>query len=436
MRNLTRSALMRGVVSGAVTALTVACTGVGSSSPTPATPQTLRSGVTLTWMSALDNQANQDARNSQIARFREQQPGIQVERQRVEGYDAKLVAAFAANTPPDLYTTVRANVTSQATRGYPQALDDLIKRDRFGLTEFYPTSYEQYRVNGKLYALSYDFPNRCLFANMTAFDEAGIKRPPSTWKDEAWTWDVFRTAMEGLQRRRGPQGAWAFDANRGLRSWMPWVWNNGADLLSKDGREVILNEAAGVEALTFLQDMIVRYNVSPPQAGRQAPLGQFTRGQLMVYENAQTAIGQMRLDVGHSFTWDMVPIPKGKGQRAASGGGSGYSIAATSQNREEAWAFFKHLMTRESHTTWMTVVGAMVPFKALVESPTFLVAPPAHMSIFGEGAAILRLDPTAPRWTEIEPVLNDELDKLWTGAVPPKQVADTIKRLIDPMLKG
>jgi len=84
----------------------------------------------------------------------------------------------------------------------------------------------------------------------------------------------------------------------------------------------------------------------------------------------------------------------------------------------------------------MTVVGAMVPFKALVESPTFLVAPPAHMSIFGEGAAILRLDPTAPRWTEIEPVLNDELDKLWTGAVPPKQVADTIKRLIDPMLKG
>ena len=186
------------------------------------------------------------------------------------------------------------------------------------LADFYPASYEQYRVGGKLCALAYDFPNRCLFANLSAFDEAGVKRPPSTWKDETWTWDAFRAAMEGLQRRRGPQGAWAFDANRGLRSWMPWVWNNGADLLSRDGKAVVLNEPAGVEALAFLQDLIVRYQVSPPQAGRQAPLGQFTRGQVLVYENAQTAIGQMRLDIGQSFTWDAVPVPKGKGPRAAS----------------------------------------------------------------------------------------------------------------------
>ena len=114
-RRLTGSALVRGVVP----ALTTAYAGVGSGSQAPAKPQTLRSGVTLTWISALDNQANQDARNSQIARFRKQQPGIQVERQRVEGHDAKLVATPAANTPPDLHTTVRANVTSQATRGFP-----------------------------------------------------------------------------------------------------------------------------------------------------------------------------------------------------------------------------------------------------------------------------------------------------------------------------
>jgi ABC-type glycerol-3-phosphate transport system substrate-binding protein len=425
-----------GGVAPAAGALGAACAGLESSASAPVRPQALRSGVTLAWMSGLDNQPNQDARDQQISRFREQHPGIRVERQRVEGYAAKLVAAFAAGTPPDLFTTGRATVTSEATRGYPSALDDLIKRDRFSLAEFYPTSYEQYRVGGKLYALAYDFPNRCLFANLSAFDEAGVKRPPSTWKDDAWTWDAFRTAMESLQRRRGPQGAWAFDANRGLRSWMPWVWNNGADLLSKDSKEVVLNEPAGVEALAFLQDLIVRYQVSPPQADRQAPLGQFARGQLLVYENAQTAIGQMRLDIGQSFTWDAVPMPRGRGPRAASGGGSGYSLAAPSPNRDEAWAFFKHVMTRESHTTWMTVVGAMVPYKALAESPAFLVPPPAHMSLFAEGAALLRLDPSTVRWTEIEPILNGELNKLWSGEQPPKQVADGIKRLVDPMLRN
>ena len=99
------------------------------------------------------------------------------------------------------------------------------------------------------------------------------------------------------------------------------------------------------------------------------------------------------------------------------------------------WAFFKHLMTRESHTTWMTVVGAMVPYKALAESPDFLAPPPAHMSLFAEGAGLLRLDPSAPRWTEIDPILNGELEKLWSGEQPPKQVADAIKRLVDPLLK-
>jgi hypothetical protein len=57
------------------------------------------------------------------------------------------------------------------------------------------------------------------------------------------------------------------------------------------------------------------------------------------------------------------------------------------------------------------------------------------MSIFAEGAALLRLDPSAARWTEIEPVLNAELDRLWSGEQPAKQVADSIKRLVDPLLK-
>jgi multiple sugar transport system substrate-binding protein len=432
---VTRRAAMGGATAGALGPLLAACGAGERTGAEPAQGRALRSGITLTWMSGLDGQPNQDARNEQIARFRERQPGIQVERQRVEDYGAKLIAAFAAGTPPDLYTTGRANVTSQATRGYSLALDDLVKRDKFSLTDFYPTSYEQYRINGKLYALSYDFPNRCLFANMSAFDEAGIRRPPSTYKDESWTWDAFRVAMEGLQRRVGPQGSWAFDANRGLRSWMPWVWNNGGDLLSKDGREVVLHEPAGVEALAFLQDMITRYQVSPPQAGRQAPLRVFTQGKLVVYENAQTAIGQMRQDIGQSFSWDTVPLPKGKGARAASGGGSGYSMSATGQNKEETWAFFKHVMSRESHNTWMTVVGAMVPFKTLVESPAFLAPPPAHMSLFVEGATLLRLDPTAARWNEVDQVLNEELNKLWAGTQAPKQVADSIKRLVDPLLK-
>ena len=67
---------------------------------------------------------------------------------------------------------------------------------------------------------------------------------------------------------------------------------------------------------------------------------------------------------------------------------------------------------------------------------TFLAPPPAHMSIFAEGATILRLERSTPRWSEIDPILNSELDKLWRGEQPPKQVADSIKLLIAPLLKA
>lgn len=420
----------------ALAAPVVALAACGTSATEAPKSTALRSGVTVTLMSGEDPQSNLEARAKQIANFRQQYPGIQIDRQRLAGYATKLIAAFAAGTPPDLFTTARNDITSQAPKGMALALDDLIKRDKLNLNDYYPASYEQYRFESKLYAMSYDFPNRCLFVNVKAFDEAGVRRPPTTYKDDSWNWDVFRTAMEGLMRRFGSDGTWAIDGGRALRAYMPWVWNAGGDMISKDGREVVLNQPPGVEALQFLQDIIYKYRVAPPQEGRPDPRKLFTQGKMLVYEEGQTIIGQLRSDIKGALTWDVVPVPKGKGTtRAASGGGSGYAMANPALNREEAWAFFKHLSSRQSQEIWMVDVGAMVPFRALVESPAFLQTPPDHMSLFVEGASLLRLDPTAVRWSEISPVLDEEMAKLWSGASPAKAVADAIKTRVDPLLK-
>jgi ABC-type glycerol-3-phosphate transport system substrate-binding protein len=175
--------------------------------------------------------------------------------------------------------------------------------------------------------------------------------------------------------------------------------------------------------------------VAPPQDGRPDARKNFTLGKMLVYEDSQTIIGQLRSDIKGTFTWDVVPVPKGKGARAASGGGSGYAMANPAINKEEAWAYFEHLMSRQSQEMWMTGVGAMVPFKALVESPAFLQPPPDHMSVFVEGASLLKLDPTAVRWSDISPMLDEELAKLWSGAATAKQVADSIKQRVDSLLR-
>jgi hypothetical protein len=82
----------------------------------------------------------------------------------------------------------------------------------------------------------------------------------------------------------------------------------------------------------------------------------------------------------------------------------------------------------------MKATGGMVGLKSLVESPAFLESPPAHMSLFVEGATALRGDPTTVRWNEVQTVINEQLNRLWTRDAQPKEVADAIKQQADPLL--
>jgi multiple sugar transport system substrate-binding protein len=408
--------------------------GGASQQSAPGAVPTLRRSVKLAWLTDAGTPAHLDARTQQLAAFL-QATGITVDYQGTPDFATKVQAAFASGTPPDLYFTRVTTLTGEVALKQAQPLEDYVKRDRFALADFYPTSYEQYRVAGKLHALPFDFPNRSFFANLNAFQEAGLKPPPTTYKDDTWTWDAFRTAMEGLQRRFGPQGAFAVDAGRDpVRSWIAWVWNNGADFLAKDGKAVVLNQPAGVEALAFLQDLTHRYRVAPPNDQRGNVRQSFVQGKFFLYEGGQPDVGALRREVGQNFTWDVVPLPKGKGPRTASGGGSAYAMGSTTQ-REETWALFKHIMAAPMQEIFMKATGAMVGLRALVESPAFLESPPAHMSLFVEGASVLRGDPTAVRWNEVQTVITEQINRLYLNQAQPKEVAETIKQQVDPLLK-
>lgn len=432
---LTKRILLHTTLAALPAALAACGVGGANESAGPAAVPTLRRSVTLSWLTDAGTPAHLEARTKQIEAFK-QATGLTIDYQGTPDFGTKVQAAFASGTPPDLYFTRATTLTGEVARKQAQPFDDFVKRDRFPLADFYPTSLEQYRNAGKLYAFPYDYPNRSFFANMTAFQEAGLKPPATTYKEDTWTWDAFRTAMDALQRRVGPQGGWAVDTGRdAIRSWVSWVWNNGGDFLAKDGTQVVLNQPAGVEALAFLQDLIHRSRVAPPQADRGNVRQLFVQGKILMYEGGQPDVGANRREIGQSFTWDVVPLPKGKGPRTASGGGSAYAMGSDKQ-REETWAFFKHIMSKPMQEIFMKATGAMVGLKSLVESPAFLESPPAHMSLFVEGATVLRGDPTAVRWNDVQIVINEQLNRLWLNQAQPKEVADTIKQQVDPLLKS
>ncbi len=199
MRALSRRALLRGAA-GLALPLGLAACGTSGGTTQPAGPgavPTLRRSVKLTWMTDAGTPAHLDARTQQITAF-QQATGVTVDYQGTPDFATKVQAAFASGTPPDLYFTRATTLTGEVAKKQAQPLDDLAKRDKFPLADFYPASYEQYRVNGKVHALPCDYPNRAFFANMTAFQDAGLKPPPTTYNDEAWTWEA---CCEATRRR-------------------------------------------------------------------------------------------------------------------------------------------------------------------------------------------------------------------------------------------
>ena len=152
-KGLSKRAVLRATGLAAVPVALAACgTGGAVEQAGPGAVPTLRRSVTLTWLTDAGTPAHLEARTQQIAAFKNA-TGLQVDYQGTPDFATKVQAAFAGGTPPDLYFTRATTLTGDVSRKQAQPFDDFVKRDRYALSDFYPTSLEQYRVGGKLYAL-------------------------------------------------------------------------------------------------------------------------------------------------------------------------------------------------------------------------------------------------------------------------------------------
>jgi multiple sugar transport system substrate-binding protein len=97
--------------------------------------------------------------------------------------------------------------------------------------------------------------NISLIYNKTVFDDAGVAYPT-----DDWTWEDFRAAAADLTDPSTETYGYAYSVSGSEETtWQFWphLWQEGGSILSEDGTEATFNDEAGVEALTFLQEMAV-----------------------------------------------------------------------------------------------------------------------------------------------------------------------------------
>jgi ABC-type glycerol-3-phosphate transport system substrate-binding protein len=386
----------------------------------------------------------------------ERVPGLSAEFVNTLGqnHNQKVTAAMAGGAPIDVFTLNPGELVPFADGGRVRALDDLIRRDRYDVADFFAACFGQYRWRGRAYALPLDFTSQAVYYSTALWDAAGLKRPPYDWTARGWTAEEFLDAARRLARLPvgpgqavdgegrpaggggGPEaGVWGWSQGTALRDWAPWVWSFGGDVLAKDGARCVLDQAPAVEGLQFLQDLIHRHRVMPPPPStRLDPAAALGTGRLGMALGIPALVVRLRQVRGLAF--DVAPPPR-RAARATSGGGLGWHLAATTPHVNEAWALQQWLASKEVQT-WLCELGGSAPArKSMSRDPCFhdRTAPPRGADVLLQAPEFARTDPQAPGWAAAAALLTAALAALWDGSKTARQITREVVPPINRLLQ-
>ncbi len=193
--------------------------------------------------------------------FESKHPHIEVEWQRLPRTPAGKPAeeAFseliAANGTIDVVQFPSDWTGLAVAQGSLLALDQLIARDRYDLTDYWPGVLATSRWRGALYALATNAIPFPLLCNATLFTDAGLAVPPG-----AWSWAQFLAAARTLAT--SPVYGFAFPFNGHLSLTLSWIRGNGGDMLSDDSERSLVNRPASQEAMQWLADLVHVHTVT------------------------------------------------------------------------------------------------------------------------------------------------------------------------------
>jgi multiple sugar transport system substrate-binding protein len=181
-------------------------------------------------------------------------------------YVQRLNAAAAANQLPAMTVVRVINVGELYERNVvkPFSAEALnVLGPNFG-DEYPDNVWEPGEYEGQRVSIPLDMHTLVMYYNKDLFAQAGLAEPTT----EPWTRQEFESALEALQAA-GVQPIAIGTAFQGATLFQTFIRQFGGALTNDDGTQATYNSAAGVQALTYVNDLKQRY--SPDISGGGDP---------------------------------------------------------------------------------------------------------------------------------------------------------------------
>ncbi len=408
-------------------ALTLALSGVATAQDEAMTPDELVTGTVVFWNGyAADGDEITTFREEVLPVFEERYPNVTVETQEIPYDDLrqKLVTGLAGGVLPDVLRADIIWVPEFADQGVLLALDEEMPDFDELAAQVFPGPLSTNQWGDHYYGLPLDTNTRIIFANDAVLEAAGITELPATIEDfEAMLATVAETQGEGVYGyAEGGTGAW---------SVLPWIWTMGGAVTDEGLTTATgyLNGEGTVAAVTMLKDWLDQGYMSPSILGG----GTATSDQ---FGNAQTAtilegpwmpgiFNNQFPELGFSFA----PVPAGPGGSQSVVGGEDIVVFNTTENKDAALAFVRHMLAEDTQLM-MGKVGQMPVLSSLVGNAELPDYYPTFMKQLETGNARTPV----PSWPSIDEAISNAVLKALRGDMEIQAALDEAAATVDGLL--
>lgn len=248
----------------------------------------------------------------------------------------RLLASFASGQGPDIFFVsspmikrlVDVNMLLPLTGYFTQAMKD----------DFYPTALNSVTLYNNIYAIPIETELLGLFYNKRLF-EAHHLQPPKTWND----------MMKAAQELRSPPNVsgLTIETFSGVYqnfSWLPFLWQTGADLINEEGKSSGLSGAKGEDMYSFFRGMVDRGLINMQPSRPATDIGILANGETAMQISGTWNIRMLETEYADQSV-GVVPLPTPTGDNPVTIAG-GWKIAVNnrSDHTDEAvkfimWAF-------------------------------------------------------------------------------------------------
>ena len=375
-----------------------------------------------------------------IKLFEQKYPKIKVKLDFVTsgGYETKVLANIAGGNIPDLFYVSNWQFARFAEKGVLMDLTNFAEKDEeFDTSDFYSEALRGVRYKGGIYGYPFQFGLVVLYYNKALFDQEKISYP-----DETWTWETFLSSAKKLTNDTDENGkidqyGFLFDPNWPTQV-LPWVWQNGGDLLNEEQTESLSSSPEFMEVIQFLYDLLNTHKVTPNIfALRERGANElFMTGNIAMYQDGIWAMNNLKKI--KNFDWDIAVLPYKK-HRATTISAACICIAKDAKHPVEAWEFIKFFLEPEIRKKELSFNNSIPINKSLKDyyleyvGKTF--APGKnHKAAFNE-IEYSRFIPVHPKCPEIDNAVIQELELVWLNKRSVEKSCKALENRITKILK-